>query len=335
MKKIVYIVIFILAETVVDSQQLPVFSQYTDNLFLVNPAVAGAEGVTTITLTNRIQWVGISGAPQTSALSIEGRILKRRFQLKSLFGFLLGEKKGTKDKYYVAKKEGKVGMGGYVFEDRNGVIDRTGFLYAYTYHIFLRGYNQISFGLALSAFQFRLDRNNIVVVQPDDPILNSSVLRTSFIPDASVGFYWMNHHFFAGLSGLQLSQSFLKYGNSSFNDYQLLRTYYAVGGGFFPIGNDYTINPTVLLKTTEQAQTFQTDFTAKIMYEDQYWTGMSYRTNGDIVFLMGVKYGKFIFNYSYDYPPNPLRQHTYGSHELTIAMKFGSTERRYRWKDRF
>ena len=40
-----------------------------------------------------------------------------------------------KDKYYVAKIEGKVGMGGYVFDDCNGILERTGFLYAYTYHI--------------------------------------------------------------------------------------------------------------------------------------------------------------------------------------------------------
>jgi hypothetical protein len=35
------------------SQQLPIFSQYTFNAFLLNPAVAGAEGYTAINLTSR------------------------------------------------------------------------------------------------------------------------------------------------------------------------------------------------------------------------------------------------------------------------------------------
>ena len=40
----------------VNAQQLPLYSQYTFNGFLLNPAVAGAEGYTAINLTNREQW---------------------------------------------------------------------------------------------------------------------------------------------------------------------------------------------------------------------------------------------------------------------------------------
>ena len=242
--------------------------------------MAGAEGYTTITVTDRIQWMGINGAPQTNAISAEGRILKRKFELRKLLGLLSGNK-GTRDKFYVPKKAGKVGMGGYIFDDRNGLLERTGFLYAYTYHIFLRGYNQISFALAFSAFQFRLQRNNIIAVSNDDPVLISPIFRNSFIPDASVGFYWKNHNFFAGASALQLSESYLKLGNPAFNNYQLMRTYYSLGGAYIPLNNDYLLSPTILFKTTEQLlSTMQTDITLKFMYEDQYWAGMSYRTNG-------------------------------------------------------
>ena len=150
------------------------------------------------------------------------------------------------------------------------------------------------------------------------------------------GFYWMNHHFFAVYQLFKLSQSFLKYGNVAFNNYQLLRTYYLVGGTYIPLNHDYVLNPTILMKSTEQiTSTFQTDFTAKIVYQQEFWTGMSYRTDGDIVFLLGVKFGSLNINYAFDYPPNPLRQHTYGSHELTLVYRMGSSERKYRWKDRF
>jgi len=47
-------------------QQLPVYSQYMMNKFLINPAVAGSEGYTAFNLTSRKQWLGIKDAPQLS-----------------------------------------------------------------------------------------------------------------------------------------------------------------------------------------------------------------------------------------------------------------------------
>ena len=46
-------------------QQLPVYSQYMMNKFLINPAVAGSEGYTAFNLTSRKQWLGIKDAPLT------------------------------------------------------------------------------------------------------------------------------------------------------------------------------------------------------------------------------------------------------------------------------
>src|ERR1035437_10109597 len=58
------------------AQQLPLYSQYSFNAFLLNPAVAGAEGYTAINLTSREQWLGIEDAPRTYALSLQTRIMK-------------------------------------------------------------------------------------------------------------------------------------------------------------------------------------------------------------------------------------------------------------------
>ena len=41
------------------SQQLPLYSQYMMNKFLLNPAVAGSEGYTAFNITAREQWIGI------------------------------------------------------------------------------------------------------------------------------------------------------------------------------------------------------------------------------------------------------------------------------------
>ena len=61
------------------AQQVPLYSQYMMNGFLLNPAVAGSEGYTAINLTAREQWLGLKDAPKTHAVSGQTRILKNSY----------------------------------------------------------------------------------------------------------------------------------------------------------------------------------------------------------------------------------------------------------------
>ena len=56
--------------TQLQAQQLPVYSQYMMNGFLINPAVAGHEGYTAINITAREQWLGMKDAPGTYAVRV-------------------------------------------------------------------------------------------------------------------------------------------------------------------------------------------------------------------------------------------------------------------------
>ena len=60
-------------------EQVPLYSQYMLNGFLLNPAVAGSEGYTAVNMTAREQWVGMKHAPGTYALSFQTRILKNSY----------------------------------------------------------------------------------------------------------------------------------------------------------------------------------------------------------------------------------------------------------------
>jgi hypothetical protein len=75
----------------------------------------------------------------------------------------------------------------------------------------------------------------------------------------------------------------------------------------------------------------QVDLTARVYYQEDYWAGISYRTNDAIVALMGVKYNRFYFAYAFDFTLTDIRSRSYGSHELSLAVKFGESARRYRW----
>jgi type IX secretion system PorP/SprF family membrane protein len=108
------------------AQQVPMYSQYIMNGFLVNPSFAGRDGYTSVNLTVREQWTGMNQAPSTYALSFQTRILKNSYISKST---------AVKRRLIRPTKGGQVGVGGYVFNDN--MVLWTGIQAAYAYNITL------------------------------------------------------------------------------------------------------------------------------------------------------------------------------------------------------
>jgi len=78
------VIIFSFGGELLHAQQLPRFSQYYANEFLINPAVAGYDGRTVINLGARKQWVGFSqNTPASYIISLQGRLLKTGYSLKT------------------------------------------------------------------------------------------------------------------------------------------------------------------------------------------------------------------------------------------------------------
>ena len=325
MKKVHVVAILLLIFTAgLKAQQLPLYSQYMFNKFLINPAVAGSDGYTSLNLTAREQWIGIDNSPKTHSLSYQTRILKRSYIIKS---------KSVKRKTYKPSTEGRVGVGGYVFNDRNGLVSRTGFQLTYAYHIWLDE-TQLSFGLSGTAFQFRINDEKLKFYDQSEPLLSGDLRKTIFVPDANFGVYLLNSRYHVGFSVAQLFQSYLKVGDAGLSDYRMLRHYYLSGGYIFPLQNEFFLEPSILIKTTEELL-YQIDINAKVQYKTDYWIGLSYRTAGAVVLLAGVRLDKFYFGYAFDYTLSSIMKHSIGSHEFMMAVKFGDSARRYRWLDRY
>ncbi|HLO59119.1 MAG TPA: type IX secretion system membrane protein PorP/SprF [Bacteroidales bacterium] len=310
------------------SQQLPRFSQYFSNEFIVNPAVAGYDGRTIVNLAARKQWLGFSEyTPNSYALSLEGRILKKTMNVRGGIGGS-GFRKSTK---------GRIGLGGLVYHDVNGAIERTGGQFSYAYHIFINN-AQLSFGLTGNVFQYRIDAEKARLKNPDIDVLNGLIGKSTLIPDANVGINYMTEKYHLGVAACQLFQSKIKIGNGSdfkeSEETRLLRQYYFLGDYMFTSRRQWEWQPSVLIVMSEKPQV-QAEVTLKAYYNRQYWFGVSGRTSGDIVIMAGVKLLKYYFGYSYDYGFNGISRYTFGSHEICITAKFGDTARRYRWLDRY
>ena len=262
MKSIKYIVILVILSFLFGdafSQQTPMYSQYVMNGFLVNPSFAGRDGYTTINLTVREQWVGMSQSPSTYAASFQTRMLRDSYISKST---------AVKTNEVKPTKGGNVGIGGYVFNDNNGIMRRTGFQAAYAYHIALRKANDIpnnlSFGLALTGYQYFVDMNGLIY-EPNDPLLNTFD-RSVYITDFNFGVSYTTARYYAGFAMTNLLRGNLVFGDTSrVNNRNELGHFFFTGGAKFPINFDWTFEPSGFIKASDMFfKSIQMDITGRM-----------------------------------------------------------------------
>lgn len=302
-------------------QQLPLYSQYMMNGFLFNPAVAGSDGFTTIAMSSRDHWVGLDNSPKTNAVSFQGRLLRSSYKIKSNSVF---SKK-------VSKRSGRVGLGGYFFNDRNGYVERVGGQIAYAYHIYMQN-KQLSFGLAASTFQFKLALDKLKFRDSDD-VLSANFSNKVLVPDVTAGTYLLTERSYFGVSVANIFQTRVRIGGSPL-DYRMFRHYFLMAGWRFNQEDVLSYEPSFLIKGTEKMG-FQADLQMRLYYNKDYYIGANYRTGSAVGFMVGARLSKLYFSYAFDYTLSNIQRYSLGSHEINIALKLGDNARRYRWLIRY
>lgn len=323
MRKIILCIIPVLFGVLplsLQAQQTPVVSQYMMNKFLVNPALAGVKGYTNISFTASQQYSMLENAPRTFILSGETRLLEDSW---------IRRKQKVEKKAKNASRNKNVGIGAYFFNDRNGIINRTGMQFTYAYHINFDNQYQLSFGLSVSGYQFKLDDQGALIYSIDDPLLNNS-RKTFFVPDANAGIYVSGKGLYAGLSASQLFGSYIKLGENKFENYKTLRHFYLIGGYKWLVSHAVILEPSFLARATIDA--FLMDATLRLFYQTDYWIGVSYRTNQTLAFMAGFMVNDIFLGYAYDATMGALQNYSGGSHELMVGVRLGdNSTRRFRW----
>ena len=328
MKLKVAILFTFFSGTVAFSQQLPIYSQYIYNKILINPSVAGSDGYTSFSLTAREQWAGLPLAPRTFSAAWQTRFLKQ--------GYLISQKRNNRQTFR-PKTDGRVGIGSYIFSDKNGLISRNGAQFSYAYHTWVQENTQLSFGLAANAYHYRIDVDKIRFEDPDDPILNSSLRRGLFVPDATFGISILNPKYNLGISVDQLFQASGKIGGGSeaYNEFRINRQYILFGSFDFYQGLRNVIQPSFLFVTTAQLMPQADIGVTYILNHNDFWIGLAYRTSKALIGTVGVRNNNMFIGYAFDFTLSEIQRVTYGTHELSFAMKFGDSKRKYRWLDRY
>jgi type IX secretion system PorP/SprF family membrane protein len=293
MKNILLILSIVVSTSSMFAQQLPHFSQYYLNDFLINPAVAGTKNYFEGKSTHRYQWEGITDAPRTYTLSVNG-----------------------------PTKNLKMGLGGYVFTDIVGPTRRTGFSLSYAYHLKLNEKLNLSLGLSAGMLQFMIDASKITLRDPDDVLLTDGV-QSDLVPDAGFGMYLYHKNYYVGFSAPQLLNSKVKFFDEGENPIGTLPPHFFLTGGYYyHINDDFVLAPSIFVKYVTPAP-IQIEGTLRLIYQDKLWVSGTYRDKDAITVSLGyIINNSFTIAYAYDITTTNLKNYNTGTHELMVGIRF-------------
>ena len=294
MRRVTYIILLVMitVSSGLQGQQLPHYTQYMFNDFVINPAIAGIHDFYQIRTNHRFQWVGLTDPPLTNSIAFYGPHAKL-----------------------------DMGYGGYVYNDVTGPTSRTGITGSYAYNIAITRDIRLSMGISASMMQFRIDGTQLNPRDVSDPALLNMV-STSYLPDAGIGVYMYAEEFYVGLSAAQLLNNNLKIFDNR-NGLNRLKTHINLTGAYrFQVDRDWVLEPSVMIKGTAPKE-LSSDVTARAEWKKMLWGAVAYRHHESIGILLGYSYEKMLsFGYAYDIGISTLRKYNTGTHEIMIGYRF-------------
>jgi len=299
-KSLILLIVFFLSFEGESQETLPIYSDYlSDNVYLVHPSAAGIGNTGKLRFTARQQWAGVKDAPTLQTISYHNR-----FREKAALGFIL-------------------------FNDSNGFHSQKGIQGTFAYHLDLNRasvFNQLSFGLSLTAVQNQVDQTQFF----GDPTI-AQIIRSDgyFNADFSVAYHKKGFSSYFTVKNLLLSAK-----NNLNNNLEPLdlRNYILSLGYYFGDKQSFQFEPSLMIQLRESTGERIVDFNFKA-YKDfnkaQLWGALSYRKGFDakpiedlvyITPIIGVNYNKWMFSYTYTRQMNDIVLTDLGFHQVSIGV---------------
>lgn len=274
------------------AQQDPLYSQYQFNQLMINPAYAGIYNRLSVGAISRFQWAGIEGAPRTNTITANS-----------------------------ALSDGKIGLGGFVMNDRFGVNNNYEIQISSSYNIEFNRTIKLAMGIQGGLVQYGYDLSKLNLDFFDDPELLNG--HDNFIrPNFGVGFMLLNPNFFVGLSAPRILNVSITDGFIQSERYK--RHFYLSAGVAAEIQRT-PVKATTLIRSIA-GETYSFDITLSALLEDVMWAGITVRDLKHFGVLGIFQMGENLqLGYSFELPTNNLIHGNYGTHEVSInySLRYG------------
>lgn len=295
------------------SQQDPQYTNYMFYKLGVNPGYAGAENAISGLLLNRYQWEGFKGAPKTLVFSMDAAI----------------QPFGTQG-----------GLGLNIISDQLGFEKNTSVDLSYAYSTDIN-FGKLGIGLSIGLVNKgyngdwstgdNLGLSSAIYTDPSsDPAIPQGEVSQMAL-DIGFGLYLSTNNYFLGASVAHLNEAPIEF--SDLASIYLTRHYYLMGGYNIKLADPlFELQPTALVKTDLAG--WQLDLTGRVVYNDRFWGGISYRINDAISLLMGLEMLNGLkFGYSFDLVTSAIGYYGFGSHEFFVTYSIDlEKNRRQKYK---
>ena len=313
MKKIILPVLMgmsLLLPGISRAQQAPLVSQYMFNTLYINPAYAGYKGDIFAHAFYRSQWIGMTGAPETAALSVD-----------------------------MAVADNRVGLGLVVGNDRYGANHTNSFMTNYSYRFNINRTMQLSFGIAAGLINYGVDGSKLDPIQVGDPLVATSMYNV-WLPEAGAGAYLSDDRFYVGFSAVNILSRYMPIRGNELQQYvqRTMPGLMLTAGMMFPLSDQFDFKPSFLLREDFNNPT-SVDFNFMFLISKTVWVGTSYRMSAilgkdidekslqssALALLLEVYATEHLrIGYSYDYDFGEISRYSGGNHEISVGFNISS-----------
>ncbi|MCY1720783.1 type IX secretion system membrane protein PorP/SprF [Prolixibacteraceae bacterium Z1-6] len=271
------------------AQQDPMYTQYMDNLLIINPGFAGSRIVGNALLVARSQWVEFEGAPTTRSFA-----------------------------YNTSLQNKKIGFGFSVMSDKIGPLKQTGVYVDYSYFLQVSNQFKVGMGLKGGVSFYRANLTDLETISPD-PIFNNDIYE-NFLPNVGVGFFLFSDDTYFGLSVPKLIENKItrETVTTEYVNKQQIHIYF-IGGHSFELSEDYRLKTSTMVRWVKSAPV-SFDVNALAGFKEKFWLGGFYRFNAAFGIIAQFKpTSKMTIGYSYDITISELSGFNNGSHEIMFS----------------
>ncbi len=319
-KAIMVLLLVMFAASYSYAQQLPQFTQYLENRFLVNPAATGLTDGSYGIVGYRKQWAGFGQEPTTFYAGAQKSFIK---ETEAEHQPLALRVPNANDYHFTQRESGrgtvKHGVGGVFINDNNGDFTKSGVTGSYAAHVALNPKLNLGLGGSLGYYTLSFAGNNQLEIDNDATYARFAAEndgRAMF--DFNLGFYLYHEKFFAGYSTGQLLGDRVSFNSATVNS---LKTHHNIMAGYIhTLENDMKITTSTFVKSVAGAS-MVFDLNVRVD-KDRLTGGLSYRNQDAIAAMIGYKLNdKIRVSYSYDFNTSGLRNYSAGGHEVVLGVK--------------
>jgi type IX secretion system PorP/SprF family membrane protein len=307
-----------------NAQQVYQFSQYQQNLYILNSASSGVHDYLEVNMSYRKQWAGITNSPTTYYVSANMPIGKRL----DINPKVSSSRISSPSTYNTITRTSFHAVGVYAAQDSYGPYGLNIISASYAFHLPIAEELTLSFSPNVSFNSVTFDPNKAVVEDAVDPTYANYLgnRNQSSQMDINLAFWLYHDRYFVGYSSDQLVQDKLKLSNQV--TFEKIKAHHNFIAGYkIRLNRNLVLTPSAMVKYVSQAP-LSADLNLRLDIQDRFWTGLTYRNSNTLSGMVGLYLNNTLrFGYSFDFTLSSLQLQNSGSHEVMLGINLFNKEK--------